>query len=200
MITIDCLPSPFVFSPIVRLLQKINYQPKTLREFISLGMIDPLNPIYKAYRKKSHLSESLPKEDQIRQFGKTEIDRNLILLARSIAPYLKSEDVKFLVHSQSKNIDSLYDFIRIASQCEGNIHISQSMGELEHHHSTCQESAKIEQLYYSDDEIKKENRSLIVEAAKECISVNDYYSAKNLLKSLEGLRIDDEEKKSRSII
>ena len=71
---IYCAASPFVFRPLVQLIEAIGYRPQSVYDHLCMCIIDPLNPPYTPFKLGSHLTDAQTKEEQIRYVGIQEID------------------------------------------------------------------------------------------------------------------------------
>ena len=194
MINIDCHVSPFVFTPLVHLLNQAGYQPSKLREHLCMCLLDPLNKKYWNYKVSSHLTDTQIQQakDKLgaldeRHLGLLEVKRKLMYIAHRLKPYLKDKKLVFKAPTNCLYLPQLLVFIeclQLQTQAKVSIEFGQITTTPVY---TCKAHEDFTKLYFADQQTRKEYAPSILQAAKDCLLAEDYYSALNLLTALKDL-------------
>lgn len=191
MIEIHCNASPFVFKPIVQLLNRIKFVPKNTRECVIFAFLDPFNQKSGDFKAASHLTDAQTKDEQIRYLGNLESTSKMIHLAYALGNVLKKEQIIFKL-SPYFEIHPLFDLflkhLTKQSECAIYMHYTKDEGEAYRMNDI---SSRIETLFYSSESKKINNGAFMFDAALTCINAGDYYSAIKLLDSIRGLPHED---------
>lgn len=200
MLTIDCHPSPFVFTPLINLLTKLGYQPKTKRDYLCMCLLDPLNKKHWQYKTDSHLTDAQIQQhpDELgaldqRHLGLLEVKRKLMYIAHRLIPYLQDKKLVFKASANCQSIPQLLLFIHYL-QLQGKVKVSIEFGQIDTMPVyTCKATQEITKLYFTDQETRKQHASTLLQTAKDCILAEDYYSALNLLNALKDISFKTKE-------
>ena len=191
MIDIQCNASPFVFKPILQLLNELDYSPVNTQEGVTLNFLNPFDEEIRAFKKESHLTDSQSKEEQIRYLGNLECDRKIIHLAYSLRDKLENKQVIFRIspHFEAHQLFNLFvKYLKQQANCDVLFSFEKKEGD---HYSVCETSDRLEQLVYSSEIKRIENAQFIFDSAMTSINAGDYFSAINLLRSISGLKHED---------
>lgn len=191
MIEVHCNASPFVFKPILNLLDKIDFQPATIREGVILNTLQPFTEKYKTFKEESHLTDSQTKEEQIRYLGNVEASNKMIHLAYALKDKLKGEQIVFKTspYFKAHELFNLFlKYLKLQANCEILFSLETDEGP---EFSVCETTDKLEFLCHASETQRVENGKFIFDSALTCINAGDYFSAINLLLSIRSIDLDD---------
>lgn len=192
MIEIQCNASPFVFKPILQLLDQINFKPTSVREGVILNFLDPFNTEFNSFKQESHLTDAQTKDEQIRYLGSVESQSKMSHLAYALGKILSDEQIIFKISpyfEEHKLLNLFIKYLKQQTNCTILYSFESNEGEP---YIQCETTQKLEEIFYASEAKKIENGPEIFDAALTCINAGDYYSAINLLQSIRDLDHGDD--------